>query len=32
MTPSLPAAQPARYVLNGQTIRPLGKKTTKGSR
>jgi hypothetical protein len=24
MTPSLPAAQPAKYVLNGQTIRPLG--------
>src|SRR6185295_14179583 len=24
LTPSLPAAQPARYTLNGQTIRPLG--------
>src|SRR5216683_5171955 len=24
MTPSLPAAQPAKYTLNGQTIRPLG--------
>lgn len=30
MTPSLPAAQPARYVLNGQTIRPLGKENDKG--
>src|SRR5262245_25360579 len=25
LTPSLPAAQPARYTLNGQTIRPLGR-------
>ena len=25
MTPSLPAAQPATYTLNGQTIRPLGR-------
>ena len=24
MTPSLPAAQPAKYTLDGQTIRPLG--------
>jgi len=30
MTPSLPAAQPARYVLNGQTIRPLGNENDKG--
>ena len=30
MTPSLPAAQPARYVLNGQTIRPLGDENDKG--
>jgi hypothetical protein len=30
MTPSLPAAQPARYSLNGQTIRPLGKENDKG--
>jgi hypothetical protein len=30
ITPSLPAAQPARYVLNGQTIRPLGKENDKG--
>src|SRR6185503_19927210 len=30
MTPSLPAAQPAMYVLNGQTIRPLGKENDKG--
>jgi hypothetical protein len=30
MTPSLPAAQPARYVLNGQTIRPLGHENDKG--
>jgi hypothetical protein len=30
MTPSLPAAQPARYVLNGQTIRPLGRENDKG--
>ena len=25
MTPSLPAAQPATYTLNGETVRPLGK-------
>jgi hypothetical protein len=30
MTPSLPAAQPARYTLNGQTIRPLGNENDKG--
>jgi hypothetical protein len=30
MTPSLPATQPARYVLNGQTIRPLGNENDKG--
>jgi hypothetical protein len=24
LTPSLPAAQPARYTLNGRTVRPLG--------
>ena len=30
MTPSLPAAQPASYTLNGQTIRPLGKENDKG--
>src|SRR5262249_26189017 len=30
MTPSLPAAQPAKYMLNGQTIRPLGKENDKG--
>lgn len=30
MTPSLPAAQPAKYVLNGQTIRPLGRENDKG--
>jgi hypothetical protein len=30
MTPSLPAAQPARYTLNGQTIRPLGHENDKG--
>ena len=30
MTPSLPAAQPARYVLNGETIRPLGRENDKG--
>ena len=29
MTPSLPAAQPAKYVLNGQTIRPLGAENDK---
>jgi hypothetical protein len=25
MTPSLPAAQPAIYKLNGETVRPLGR-------
>ena len=30
MTPSLPAAQPAKYTLNGQTIRPLGQENDKG--
>jgi hypothetical protein len=30
MTPSLPAAQPAKYTLDGQTIRPLGKENDKG--
>jgi hypothetical protein len=30
MTPSLPAAQPAKYVLNGQTVRPLGSENDKG--
>lgn len=30
LTPSLPAAQPARYALNGQTIRPLGRENDKG--
>ena len=29
MTPSLPAAQPARYVLDGQTVRPLGRENDK---
>jgi hypothetical protein len=29
MTPSLPAAQPAKYTLNGQTIRPLGRENDK---
>jgi hypothetical protein len=29
LTPSLPAAQPARYMLNGQAIRPLGKENDK---
>ena len=29
MTPSLPAAQPAKYALNGQTIRPLGDENDK---
>ena len=29
ITPSLPAAQPARYTLNSQTIRPLGKENDK---
>jgi hypothetical protein len=30
LTPSLPAAQPASYTLNGQTIRPLGDENDKG--
>jgi len=30
MTPSLPAAQPAKYTLNGQTVRPLGRENDKG--
>ncbi len=30
MTPSLPAAQPAQYTLNGQAIRPLGRENDKG--
>ena len=30
LTPSLPAAQPAKYTLNGQTIRPLGAENDKG--
>jgi len=30
MTPSLPAAQPARFVLDGQTVRPLGHENDKG--
>jgi hypothetical protein len=30
MTPSLPAAQPAQYTLNGQTVRPLGRENDKG--
>ncbi len=30
LTPSLPATQPARYTLNGQTIRPLGGENDKG--
>jgi len=29
MTPSLPAAQRAKYILNGQTIRPLGNENDK---
>jgi hypothetical protein len=29
MTPSLPAAQPATYTLDGETIRPLGKENDK---
>jgi hypothetical protein len=29
MTPSLPAAQPAMYTLNGETIRPLGRENDK---
>jgi hypothetical protein len=30
LTPSLPATQPAKFVLNGQTIRPLGDEHDKG--
>jgi hypothetical protein len=30
MTPSLPATQPAKYMLNGETIRPLGRENDKG--
>ena len=30
LTPSLPAAQPANYTLNGQSIRPLGDEHDKG--
>jgi Protein of unknown function (DUF3500) len=30
MTPSLPATQPAQYVMNGETIRPLGHENDKG--
>ncbi len=30
MTPSLPAAQPASYKLNGETVRPLGREYDKG--
>jgi len=30
ITPSLPAAQPAKYTLNGETIRPLGSENDKG--
>lgn len=30
LTPSLPAAQPAVYTLNGQTFRPLGQEKDKG--
>jgi hypothetical protein len=29
MTPSLPAAQPAIYKLNGETVRPLGRESDK---
>ena len=29
LTPSLPATQPAKYILNGQTIRPLGDENDK---
>ena len=29
MTPSLPAAQPATYTLNGKTVRPLGDENDK---
>jgi hypothetical protein len=30
LTPSLPAAQPATYQLNGETVRPLGREYDKG--
>jgi hypothetical protein len=30
MAPSLPAAQPTKYTLNGETIRPLGRENDKG--
>jgi hypothetical protein len=30
LTPSLPAAQPATYKLNGETMRPLGRENDKG--
>ncbi|MGC4043192.1 MAG: DUF3500 domain-containing protein [Armatimonas sp.] len=30
LAPSLPAAQPAHYTLNGKTIQPLGREMTKG--
>ena len=30
LTPSLPAAQPANYTLNGQSFRPLGDENDKG--
>lgn len=30
LTPSLPAAQPAIYKLNGETVRPLGREHDKG--
>jgi hypothetical protein len=30
LTPSLPAAQPAVYKLNGETVRPLGQENDKG--
>jgi hypothetical protein len=30
LTPSLPAAQPATYTMNGRTVRPLGKENDKG--
>jgi len=30
LTPSLPAAQPATFKLNGETVRPLGRENDKG--
>ena len=30
MTPSLPAAQPATYTVEGRTVRPLGAENDKG--